>query len=272
MEGIVPTEASGLEGRVEVFARLRPTLLALPPTGALGASGRRGNNAVAVTPLKSRGVHKLVSPVLAAAPRPIHIAVECSEPFRSASGLSTAVNFSFDGAAGDQRFELDGVFESQHGQREIWEALGKPHIASILDGFNSTIFAYGRTCSGKTHTITGPIGRDSWALTDLEKEDADAEAHASPLGLVPRALYALLRAVEVHRESRRFTASFACAEIYNKSLFDLCAESGESTEAAARVEVRDGRMTTAAADRLSWHDVDLRAGHEEDALLAVQAR
>jgi len=31
-------------------------------------------------------------------------------------------------------------------------------IDSVIEGFNGTIFAYGQTASGKTHTMEGDIG------------------------------------------------------------------------------------------------------------------
>jgi Tfp pilus assembly pilus retraction ATPase PilT len=31
-------------------------------------------------------------------------------------------------------------------------------IDSIVEGFNGTIFAYGQTASGKTHTMEGEVG------------------------------------------------------------------------------------------------------------------
>ena len=34
--------------------------------------------------------------------------------------------------------------------------LGKEVIDAAMEGFNSTIFAYGQTASGKTHTMMGP--------------------------------------------------------------------------------------------------------------------
>lgn len=33
-----------------------------------------------------------------------------------------------------------------------------PIIDSIIEGFNGTIFAYGQTASGKTHTMEGDVG------------------------------------------------------------------------------------------------------------------
>jgi hypothetical protein len=32
------------------------------------------------------------------------------------------------------------------------------HLADVLQGYNGTIFAYGQTSSGKTHTMEGVIG------------------------------------------------------------------------------------------------------------------
>ena len=40
-------------------------------------------------------------------------------------------------------------------QKEIYDMAAKPIIDSVLEGFNGTIFAYGQTSSGKTHTMTG---------------------------------------------------------------------------------------------------------------------
>ena len=32
---------------------------------------------------------------------------------------------------------------------------GQPIVKQVLEGFNGTVFAYGQTASGKTHTILG---------------------------------------------------------------------------------------------------------------------
>jgi kinesin family protein 18/19 len=36
----------------------------------------------------------------------------------------------------------------------VYEATTKPLLDSVLDGYNATVFAYGATGCGKTHTIT----------------------------------------------------------------------------------------------------------------------
>jgi len=40
-------------------------------------------------------------------------------------------------------------------QDEVYDACAKPVIDSVLEGFNGTIFAYGQTGTGKTHTMVG---------------------------------------------------------------------------------------------------------------------
>ena len=41
-------------------------------------------------------------------------------------------------------------------QQEVYETTAKPAVISILQGYNSTIFAYGQTGTGKTFTMEGP--------------------------------------------------------------------------------------------------------------------
>ena len=48
----------------------------------------------------------------------------------------------------------------QSTQKEVYDVAAKPIIDSVLEGFNGTIFAYGQTSSGKTHTMQGPSIED----------------------------------------------------------------------------------------------------------------
>lgn len=55
----------------------------------------------------------------------------------------------------DYKFVFDQLFDEDASQRHVYENTTKPLIDSILDGFNGTVFAYGATGCGKTHTILG---------------------------------------------------------------------------------------------------------------------
>ena len=49
---------------------------------------------------------------------------------------------------------FDRVFPASTKQSEVYSAIS-PLIQASFDGYNSTIFAYGQTGTGKTHTMLG---------------------------------------------------------------------------------------------------------------------
>ena len=52
-------------------------------------------------------------------------------------------------------FTFDSVFAPTCLQQSIFEDTALPIIESVLEGYNGTIFAYGQTGTGKTHTMDG---------------------------------------------------------------------------------------------------------------------
>ena len=73
-------------------------------------------------------------------------------------GDKMTCNLKSGGAEADstgKKFNFDRIFDMKTEQKEIYDMAAKPIIDSVLEGFNGTIFAYGQTSSGKTHTITG---------------------------------------------------------------------------------------------------------------------
>lgn len=68
----------------------------------------------------------------------------------------------------DQTFAFDRVFDETTTQSDVYEATTKPLLDSVLDGYNATVFAYGATGCGKTHTITYVESAMEWlTCTDL---------------------------------------------------------------------------------------------------------
>ena len=67
------------------------------------------------------------------------------EKIRSPSNVGEPKSFKFDAAYG-----MDSQTE------EIYEEMGLPLVASILEGYNGTVFAYGQTGCGKSYTMSGP--------------------------------------------------------------------------------------------------------------------
>ncbi|KAL1297965.1 hypothetical protein AAFC00_006473 [Neodothiora populina] len=55
----------------------------------------------------------------------------------------------------DQTYGFDKVFDENITQADVYQATTRNLLDSVLDGYNATVFAYGATGCGKTHTITG---------------------------------------------------------------------------------------------------------------------
>ena len=55
----------------------------------------------------------------------------------------------------DLRFAFDRVFDENSKQTDVFEHTTKTVIDGLLDGVNCSVFAYGATGAGKTHTMLG---------------------------------------------------------------------------------------------------------------------
>ena len=100
-------------------------------------------------------------------------------------------------------FRFNHVFGMQATQEEIFDTVAKHMIDTFLDGYNGTIFAYGQTSSGKTHTIEGS-GR----------KFADR-------GLVPRTLSYIYKEIERRGGEEEMTVHISYMEIYQDTGYDL---------------------------------------------------
>lgn len=74
----------------------------------------------------------------------------------------------------------------------------------MLDGFNGTIFAYGQTSSGKTHTMQGPN------IEDIEMQ-----------GIIPRMVRTVFNRIENADVNIEFQVKVSMCEIYNEKIKDL---------------------------------------------------
>lgn len=52
-------------------------------------------------------------------------------------------------------FTFDSTFGPTCKQSSVFDDTALPIIESVLEGYNGTIFAYGQTGTGKTHTMEG---------------------------------------------------------------------------------------------------------------------
>ncbi|KAI9364405.1 P-loop containing nucleoside triphosphate hydrolase protein, partial [Zopfochytrium polystomum] len=98
------------------------------------------------------------------------------------------------------RYGFDRVLDEQCSQQDVFEGTTKPLIDGVLDGFNATVFAYGATGCGKTHTITG-------TPTDP--------------GIIFRTMEALFDRIAAAKEDKIVECSLSYLEVYNETIRDL---------------------------------------------------
>lgn len=100
----------------------------------------------------------------------------------------------------DQTYGFDKVFDENATQADVYESTTKTLLDSVMDGFNATVFAYGATGCGKTHTITG--------------------TSASP-GIIFMTMQELFEKVDEVNETKESEITLSYLEIYNETIRDL---------------------------------------------------
>lgn len=62
-------------------------------------------------------------------------------------------------------FAFDAVYNNGFTQRDIFLQEVQPLADAVMQGYNATVFAYGQSGSGKTHTMTGKLSqKESWGM------------------------------------------------------------------------------------------------------------
>eukprot|EP01028_Stygiella_incarcerata_P014477 TRINITY_DN9709_c1_g1_i1.p1 TRINITY_DN9709_c1_g1~~TRINITY_DN9709_c1_g1_i1.p1 ORF type:complete len:761 (-),score=208.82 TRINITY_DN9709_c1_g1_i1:418-2700(-) len=108
-------------------------------------------------------------------------------------------------------FYFDGVMPDSTTQEDVFHLCGISElIDSVFEGYSATVFAYGITGSGKTHTLTGP-------------EDDGAADHPFIMGAIPRAIsrVAQLQRTKYHGQCKSTIVQASYLEIYNEQVNDL---------------------------------------------------
>ncbi|RVX75206.1 hypothetical protein B0A52_00558 [Exophiala mesophila] len=130
--------------------------------------------------------------------------------------------------AEEYSFQFNNVYDQDSTQQEIFDAEVTPTVKHLFLGYDVTIFAYGSTGTGKTHTMRG--GK---SLQDR--------------GMIPRLLssiYRKSRAIEksTHGETT-VQVSMSYYEIYNDRVFDLFEAPEKRTPTGLPIREAEGGKT-----------------------------
>ena len=73
----------------------------------------------------------------------------------AAAGTSERTQYNMQHARAGKRYMFDQVLDPTRNNEDVYNSVAAPVIEHFVDGFHGTLFAYGMTSSGKTHTLMG---------------------------------------------------------------------------------------------------------------------
>ncbi|XP_053674784.1 kinesin-like protein KIF18A [Anopheles nili] len=101
--------------------------------------------------------------------------------------------------------EYDDVFDNTATNVDIFEVCMKPLVQSVMNGYNCSVFVYGATGAGKTHTMLG--NEDCPGITFLTMKE-------------------LFHQIESLSELRKFDIGISYLEVYNELVMNLLTKTG----------------------------------------------
>ncbi|CAD5120729.1 DgyrCDS9291 [Dimorphilus gyrociliatus] len=145
----------------------------------------------------------------------------------------------YDGKA----YTFSKIFTSNASQEEIFKYSSENFANNFLEGYNSAIFAYGKTGSGKTFTMLGDANQTFYQDFSLA-------------GIIPRTVRYICRNMPANSASRKVQLSISFVEIYKENIYDLLVDA----KVYNKIELRQEKT---GVNIVGARKIDIRS--EEDA-------
>ena len=230
---------------IQVAVRVRP--FNKRELAASGAAADGSGGVAALQPVleleRDRHTMTLLDPTRAYAERAVFTFDHCFSAFRPSVQIDNVDSpsvASANGAAVDSDDDDDAV-QAERAQAEVYQALGQPMVTSAWEGYNSCIFAYGQTSSGKTYTMMGTkrdpgviprvcralferieseVQQQLYAAQALQQAQLQQQAAAAG-GAADDGAPPASPAAAPAPNRKRITVSVSYLEIYNEQVKDL---------------------------------------------------
>ena len=109
----------------------------------------------------------------------------------------------------EKQYAFDCAFDEDTPQLEVFKNTTKFLCEGVLNGYNSTVFAYGQTGAGKTYTMLGN------------------EQHP---GIMFNTMKEVFKQMKQHSRDREYTIRVSFLEIYNENIKDLIMLSNDALD------------------------------------------
>lgn len=120
-----------------------------------------------------------------------------------------------------RQFTYDQVFDVDSLQSAVYDECAFGLVESVLKGYNGTIFAYGQTGCGKSHTMMG-VPNDP-----------------KMRGIIPNCFSHIFGCIDDNEEDKRFLVRCSYLEIYNEEVYDLLVDSKKAQGPPVKLDIKE---------------------------------
>jgi len=141
-------------------------------------------------------------------------------------------------------FSFDLVLGPSVSQEQFFIQVAEDRCRSVLEGFNVTLFCYGQSGSGKTHTMFGP---------DAEYLDPKQTMKSMQMGLIPRAvsfIFNYVESIDSDPNIDSITVKAACLEVYMEKMRDLLDPTSKKD-----LKILQNKSKGTYVNKLSWKTI-----------------
>ena len=190
--------------------------------------------AVRCRPLNSGENSRGESSIVSVATRQAAITVD--RPSGAASSTnddSSTAQSSSANSTPSRTFTFDYTYGADSSQHSIFAQTAQPIIDSVLEGYNGTIFCYGQTGTGKTHTMEGVVDDEQLR------------------GIMPNSFHYVFDKVAAAHANIKFLVRASFLEIYLDDVYDLL-----NSDKRRRMEVKESKDKGVFVKELSEYAVN----------------
>ena len=137
----------------------------------------------------------------------------------------------------NHKFIFDNVFGINSKQEEVYDLVAKNAIEWFCQGYNSTIFTYGPTSSGKTHTMFG--GKNNLR------------------GIIPRSCDTLFQFLKNNENISSYTLKCSFIEIYCEKIRDLLDNDKDPDSLKLRNDINKGIYIQGLIEKFVYSSQDI---------------
>jgi kinesin family member 5 len=144
-------------------------------------------------------------------------------------------------------FVFDNVLDESVNQETVFNTVVKDAVMWVSEGYNSTIFSYGSTSSGKSYTM---FGDEKGGFLETQGLEGASFGEKDTSGIIPRACKTLFETIDKKDEVVEAVCRCSFMEIYMENIKDLLCDSQGSQRVGSASQISQGSQISSEKLRI----------------------